>query len=272
MIHLDRRVGSIELLQPLRKRGLDVAVTTLASADIAWCGRGFESRPVQCGVEVKSLMDMLTCVKDGRFAGRQLREMRDSYDCCYLVVEGATRERVTDGALMRRRGSSHRWESIKRGGGVWTWAAYRHYLSTVRFRGGFHLVEVEDREHGTAGWVAAEYTWWRKPYEQHDALRTFVDTKLPRVDPTHDAGARGADAEERKLELTMPSLYRRLVAQLPGIDWKLSARLEKMFKAMGKERPSVEDALRCSEYQLTEVEGIGVGKAAAIRRALLAKV
>lgn len=88
MILVDDRVGSIDLAEPLRKLGLDVAVTRLMFADVAFSGRGIKGAPVQIGIELKRLEDLTNSLRSGRLGGHQNPGLVTTYDYRWLVVEG----------------------------------------------------------------------------------------------------------------------------------------------------------------------------------------
>src|SRR5574341_1238250 len=89
MILLDDRAGSKDLA-PFMPKSVPFTLTRLEYGDVAFSGRG-PSGVCTVGVEIKKIPDLVDCIYSGRFAGHQLPGMLDTYDYCYLLVEGATR-------------------------------------------------------------------------------------------------------------------------------------------------------------------------------------
>lgn len=88
MVFVDNRSGSKELIAPLRKLGLPVDETRLASGDLAFEGRGELGAVVNIGIEFKKLEELVQALRTERLQGHQLIGMRPMFDYSYLFIEG----------------------------------------------------------------------------------------------------------------------------------------------------------------------------------------
>jgi ERCC4-type nuclease len=88
VIFVDRRVGSKDLLSPLRQTGLEAELVELEFADVAFSGLGTKGASVDIGVELKTLNDLVGSLRSGRLAGHQLPGLRTKYEHAWLIVEG----------------------------------------------------------------------------------------------------------------------------------------------------------------------------------------
>lgn len=95
MLQIDYRDGSKDLIDPLRRIGLDVVETSLEFADIEFYGRGEKGKEVTVGIEYKKLPDLLDSLTTNRLTGHQLLGMRGAepgeaprHDFGYLLIEG----------------------------------------------------------------------------------------------------------------------------------------------------------------------------------------
>ncbi len=102
-LFVDSRLGSSDLIIPLRKYGLDVESTRLEFGDLFWQGRGKKGNLVSIGIEFKRLEELVQALRTERLQGYQMVGMRSMYDYSYLFVEG---ELLYDrkGNLIKRRG------------------------------------------------------------------------------------------------------------------------------------------------------------------------
>ena len=106
MIFISPEIGSADLVAPLRKAGLEVDCVRLDWADIEFTGRGDKGEPVQVGIEVKRLGEL---VSDwDRFAGEQIPKMVAHYQYRYLMYEGEWKQNNTGRLLRRGAGSVYR--------------------------------------------------------------------------------------------------------------------------------------------------------------------
>lgn len=244
MIYLDDRIGSRELQQPLEKRALPVRLTRLDCGDAFWFGYGPGDALLRVGVEIKSVGDLLTCIRDGRFAGHQLRAMVDAYDVRYLVIEGLMKQRPSDDALLVWNDRGKRYEEQR---GRFSFSSVHKYLATIRFLCGFEIVHVEDREHGTAAMLQAEYQWWRKRWQDHDGHKAFVQQKRKassKLDPSRDGKLDSVNLAGAH------SFERRVAKEFPLVSWERSADVCEHFE-------NVHEMVNASVEEWQAIEGIG---------------
>ena len=215
MIQVDSRAGSKDIAPILRALGIEVDLTMLNFGDLSWLGYGQNQSPISCGVELKSLSDILACVVSGRFSGHQLPGMLKSFDHVWLLVYGECRSR-RDGILEQRKtnanGSSY-W--VEAGGGQRRWHArdLENWFMTCQVLGGVRLVRVATMQ-DAAQWVKTAWNWYQKDdHKSHLAMFSkdiFADSAL----------------------LVKPPLVRRVAAELPSIGLSRSADVARQFKTV----------------------------------------
>jgi ERCC4-type nuclease len=107
MIFVDSRAGSCELVEPLRRLGVEVEETRLDYGDLMFEGRGEKGAPVLIGIEFKKLGELVQALRTERLQGYQMVGMRDTYRYSYLFIEG---ELLYDrgGMLLQKRRRSTR--------------------------------------------------------------------------------------------------------------------------------------------------------------------
>lgn len=168
MLLVDNRIGSAELLAPLKALGLPVELTRLDFGDFALTGRGLKGRTLQIGIERKRLGDLVQSLRSGRLAGHQLPGLTGPdaiYDRSWLVVEGTWRPGSR--GLVEVPGSgrwSKRWQVLP---GSMNAAELNKALLTLELLGGLHVRTTAD-EAETARFLAVLYRWWTdKDLDQH---------------------------------------------------------------------------------------------------------
>jgi ERCC4-type nuclease len=223
-----------------------VQVLELEYADVALLGNGPDDRPVQVGVEIKSIADVLACIRDGRFTGHQLPGLLRDYDYIWLVVEGEWRACPASGILQCRKWNPrvhhHIWEDFSLGERRWMAREVEASFLTIAVKSGIRTHFVPSREE-TARWVATLWWWWNgKEFAEH---RSHLATK------TTGAGTMFCRA----------SLAERIAGQLPGVG-------ETRARAAAEQFRSVREMINASAAAWREVEGIGKGIAASIVEAV----
>lgn len=223
-LRLDSRAGSAELHEPLASAGLSPELCIMPAGDIEIMGHGPGGRPLLIGVEYKSIRDVLTCVRDGRFA-EQSRKMAAYFEVRWLLIEGEWRTEhglleVRERAGFRERGH-HTYQEVV----AWT--------LTMAQRGGVLLWRTRDRAESVA-WLRAMYWWWTsKDYEEHRAHLDWYQPLPTGESPFEEAG-----------------LVQRVAAILPGIG---SGRALAAAGAFG----SIRQMAIASAAEWQRVEGIG---------------
>lgn len=228
MLLIDSRIGSNDLLQIVRPWGIDAELVTLDYGDVAFCGNGPDGRPVQVGIELKRLSDLLQCITDGRLSGHQLPGLLRQYQQVWLIVEGEWRA-GPDGVLVTRH-HGH-WEPVRLGSRRYMHRDVMKFLITLEMKAGVHVQQTPDRA-TTARNVAALHSWWCidewDEHRAHLALDTARDTAM----------------------LVRPSLVRRVAAELPGIGYQKSGAVSAKFK-------TVRDLANAPESDWREIDGVG---------------
>ena len=213
MILVDERIGSRELLAPLQRAGLEAELSHLDFADIAFLGRGIGGAPLMIGVELKRLPDLVQSITTDRLAGHQLPGLLRTYDPdltgqrVYLVVEG---EWKTDrnGRLVRRVGAGM-WKPMQ---GSPPASALRKRLLTLATRAGVTVWMTASRVE-TVAFLTDLYRFWAD--SDLDSHRSHLAIYSPDVDSRL---------------LSTPSIFRQVVAQLPGVGMKVAEAAETYFK------------------------------------------
>ena len=231
-LRLDPRDGSKELKVPLLNAGLTVEVGTLPAGDVEITGRGPGGRPLLVGVEYKQVRDMLTCVRDGRFA-EQLRKMKARHEVRWLLVEGEWRE--TEAGLLEvreRKGFKER--------GRFTAQEVVAWLLTMTQCGGVLPWFTHDQDESVA-WLRALYWWWTsKDYEKHRAHLDWYTPPYAPPNPFEDE----------------PGVVQKVAAALLAQGVTVDVNSERA-RAAGKHFATVRAMVDADESVWRGVEGIG---------------
>lgn len=168
-IFVDDRIGSVELAEPLRKRGLEVDVTRLDSADIAFAGEFVENDGITpavatIGIERKRIDDLISSLSEQRYQGKQLRMMLESYTHCYLLIEGLFRM-SWDGGIEKMI-TGDRWVPMVNK--EYNYVRLHGFLNTL-MEANVRVVQTPSQT-ATVIWLQELYHWWQKPYHTHSAL------------------------------------------------------------------------------------------------------
>lgn len=249
MLLLDDRTGSGDLLPLLKTYGCPAELTRMEFGDAAFVGNGPHDQPVQIGLEIKTIGDVVNCMVSGRFAAHQLPGLLRDYDQTWLVIEGLWRAGRPEGILQVYHPGKGYWFDLRSGGRRWMWKEVCAWCATMMNLGNIRVWQTPDRD-GTARFVAAQYHWWQKPYGSHSSLKTFVDYK-----------ARVGAQPGQSAMLSAPSFARRMFKELPGIGWEKSLAVEQAF-------PNVHTAINADEKAWQSIDGIGPTTAKKIHRAL----
>ena len=206
VVLIDSRVGSKDLAEPLRKLGLEVEVTTLDFADVAFEGRGEHNAPVDIGIELKIVPDLISSLRSGRLSGHQLPGLtgpKSVYEYAWLLIEGQWRA--------DRHGMLIKWkreDGWKKLHGSMRLGELQKTLLTLELQGGLH-VHRSDRRVGTLRFITSLYHWFTdKALDQH---RSHLAIHTPH-------------------SFIPISPFRQVVAQLPGVGIKTSRAVEQCFE------------------------------------------
>lgn len=226
------------MIDGLRRLGVPARLGSLESGDVAFTGLGPDG-PVPVGIELKTVVGLLSDMVSGRFAGHQVPAMQAAYPYRYVFVEGAVRANLTDGVLEIPMGEG-RWQSATP---RMMYVDYLKFLQDIDLRGGFHMRRTWSKI-DTIAHIAAEYHGWRKEWDKHKALKAFNNAPQSGVVMMHP-----------------PTLLRLWARDLPGVGWVRSEDVERRFAnplAMAK----------ATEAEWRSVPGIGKTIAARVWAAI----
>ena len=237
-MQVDKRSGSNEVIEPLKKIGVPVEETILEAGDMAFVGNGPDGQ-VTIGVEYKKLGDLIQSMRNGRFAD-QLRAMKQHYDISWLLIEGGIKGYHPRSPVFIRSGSKR---PFKVPGNV----SYHEIVSwcmTMCMHGGV-LVWRTDNQEETVAWLRSLYLWWTtKEYHDHTAMLDFY------VPPPVGANPfRG------------PTLCQKVAVALPRVGSKKAIKASKHFQ-------SVAAMVNATEEQWAEIPGFGPKDSATIVHAI----
>lgn len=156
MIFVDDRTGSKDLTPQLRDIGLAVEMIRMESADVAFEGKGTAGRPVDIGIELKKLGDLVSSIRTGRLAGEQLPKMvgpRGAYDHAWVLVEGTWKADSYGRVLEHHK---HGWQLLPGGMSV---SELEKTLLTFELCAGVHVRHSPNRQ-TSLQFIAALYHWW----------------------------------------------------------------------------------------------------------------
>lgn len=207
MILVDHRVGSAHY-EPML--GKIARLERLESADIAFMGRD----GITVGIEIKKILDAVNCMYSGRLADHQIPLMKESYDICYLIVEGLWRPEPGSGILQYYKGELGkwgRWQDVTNGRKRLMYSSFESWLTTMAMVGGMSVKTTSYAE-VTAGTILALYNWWqRADHHSFSVLQELIGDSA---------------------SLSRPSMMRRMIALLPRIGWERSGELVGRFASV----------------------------------------
>jgi len=203
MILVDRRVGSKDLLTPLRALHLEAEIVELEFADVAFSGKGPKGQSVDIGIELKTLNDLVGSLRSGRLAGHQLPGLRAQYDHAWLVVEGMWRA-DDRGQVVTYQGKSRGWCSLHAHCSA---SEMEKQLLTLELCGGLHVRYTNARS-DTVRFLGNLYRWWTDVALDHHTSHLVVH-EPPTFVPI--------DA------------WRQLFTKLPGVGIKASKAVAEHF-------------------------------------------
>lgn len=226
MILVDPRIGSNELLSPIRQFGVPVQLCQLEYGDACFDGNGPKGT-ISVGMERKKLQDMLHSIDDSRYSAHQLPGMAKLYDKSILIVEGAWKPNVDDGTLME--GFNGKWTPCRYRSQRTLYSKLRRYLISISLSG--VIITYSRNLEQTAYDICEHYHYFQKRWDQHTSLQEMQKLNIPCLNGK-------------------PSLVRKWAADIDSIGVKLSQEAEELFKtpiALAESLPS----------QWTSIKGIG---------------
>ena len=205
MILIDRRVGSNDLVAPLKAAGFDAQLVELAFGDIAFEGKGPNGTMLNIGVELKVLGDLINSLRTGRLAGHQLPGLLKTYDYAWLLVEGQWRANAAGQVTTQKRRGI--WAAVP---GKMSASELDKQLLTLELCGGLHVAHTHTRA-DTLRFICNLYRWWTdRSLDGHTShLALHVAPAVYAISP-----------------------FRAAVCQWPGIGVKMSKAVEQVFKTV----------------------------------------
>lgn len=183
MIYVDTAVGSNDLVEPLRKRGLP-AVASPIVGDIMFMGRGPGDVPIPVCIEYKKLDELIGAIRSERLQGHQIPKMRATYGepgdaVLWLLIEG---ELLTNdrGVLLKRTGRF----TTKPIPGSMTLSELQKRLFGLHFNAGLGMNLVGTRSR-TLGFIEDWYRFWTdEALDQHASHKAIYTGPPPAEDAT----------------------------------------------------------------------------------------
>jgi len=203
MIFVDRRIGSKDLLTPLRAAGFDAELEDLEFADVAFSGRGAKGVSVDIGIELKRLNDLVGSLRTGRLAGHQLPGLRAQYEHAWLVVEGQWKTN-DQGRVVTYQGQMRGWTETP---GKISAAEMEKQVLTLELCGGLH-VRYTNTCNDTVRFLGNLYRWWTDVALDHHTSHLVVHD-MPTLVPINE--------------------WRQLFTKLPGVGIKASKAVAEHF-------------------------------------------
>jgi ERCC4-type nuclease len=233
MMTLDYRTGSVQsgafnFYSRLRRIGVPCRIESapgLTFADFCFFGNGPDSSRLKIGVERKTTDEVLGAFTDSRFM-KQMRGLITSYDVPVLIVEGKTWPNPHSGILMNGKYEAGRTRQRH------LWENYAKFQFTLMFKARVFLWPTRSKTE-TVFALHALYSWYQKRWSAHRSCYTVDETK-PDV----------ALLQEQTLK-------QRIAAQLPGIYWtrsrKVDAHFDSIYDMITADRQAWKDALQFKE-------------------------
>jgi ERCC4-type nuclease len=229
MLYIDDRVGSKDLLSPLRNFGVPAELMRLEYGDFAFVGRGLQGVPMTIGIELKETRDLIKSLDTKRIAGHQLRGLLDTYDRAWLLTEGIWR--ASDEGILETFSAG--WRAVSIGPKRVMARDIEKQILTLVIRGGISHHHCSTRT-DTIRWLSVLYHWWcDKDMDEHKSHLAFHQPDLDRA------------------LLETPSVCRLIAKELPGIGWEKSRAVEEYFGG------SVIEMVNSPREKWSEIPGVG---------------
>ena len=220
MMLVDPRAGSGDLLEPLAARlNGQVESCTLDSGDVVWSGVGPGDEDILVGAEIKSLEDMLTSMRSGRYVD-QLDRMCAAYKVVYLMIQGVWKPNEEGWIVVPIKGGWTVLNIATREQGLggrranFLYSELDKFITSLEMKRDVIVRRVPEfsRSHRLEliHQLVNLHQWWQKPWDSHDSVEKV---KLQSGNPI--AGK--------------ASVLRMVAAQCPGVGWELSRHIDQYF-------------------------------------------
>lgn len=218
----------------IRGMGVMCEPTPLDAGDACFEGNGPDGT-IAVGVERKALHDMLGCIEDAHYAGKQRLGMKKLYQVNFLVVEGLWRSHE-DGRLMESKDGCTWWPCKPNGRGV-MYSKLRRYLISMTYSGVIVLF-TRDLKH-TAQDICELWHYHQKAWNKHTSLREIPKAAIPQLNGS-------------------PSLARKWADAIDGIGVKMGEDADRLFsrKAIRLATADESDWLKLDRMSVSKAQGI----------------
>lgn len=233
MLYIDSRVGSAEFAGSFSNFGIPTCLENLPFGDFSFIGNGPAGEgTISVGIERKTLSDILTCMRDGRFSGHQLPGLLDNFHRVILLVEGRYRPNPEDGILEESR--NNQWFPVR---GRFMYRELSAFLVTMEEMCNVRVVRTWDKKE-TVFQIVTWYKWYQKKWEDHTGHLILHKRTIGQTD-----GVPG-------VKLIPASLVRKVASCIDSISDVKSARVEEKFQ-------SVFDMVNADISVWMQLKGIG---------------
>ena len=177
MLLVDPRIGSSDLYVSLKRLGknhnipVEMSKKEMDAGDFCFEGHGPDGRCL-IGVERKKVRDMITCIRNGRFAGHQLPLMEQMYQFQYLIIEGLYRPSA-DGLIEEPVGTPGKkyWQPISINGSRHMYIELAGALFTLEQMTNLHIHYAPTSD-TTVQHLLTLYRWWNgKKWDRYTSHR-----------------------------------------------------------------------------------------------------
>lgn len=200
----------------------------LPAGDFCFAGEGPKG-PCLVGIERKRIKDMLSSIRNGRYAGEQIPKMIDHYDFRFLVIEGRYRTNWHSGILEERYG--------------------RDYAPVLVGKSTFLGLELDSFLISNVLCTPIRVQRTRDPQETvefvmslHHRFNKSWDDNMKHVAAIHEP--------EQYATVGKASTVRRVAHTLSGLGWERSGTVEQHFD-------SVADMVAATPGEWSKLPGFG---------------
>lgn len=220
----------------------------LSSGDVSFVGNGPESQ-ILIGVEVKSILDLISSLDTGRLQADQIPGMINDYTIRWLCYYGEYRPNPSTGTLQTRKvkDGKERWVDYAIGKRPVPYGYVEAFLCSPSFTNtGMQSKRVMDLAEAAA-WIGVLYRTWQKDYSKHKSMRVLSTAQdLPTMMPGID-------------EQTL--LKAKIASQLPGVGHARAMAAARHFR-------SVREMVNADSKEWMKIDGFGKVIGAAVERAV----
>jgi ERCC4-type nuclease len=188
MLLVDERIGSKDMLGPLRQQGIPCDSQHLDFGDFQFIGRGIGGKDIYIAIELKRIggsgkSDLLSSMYGGRFAGHQLGGLKE-FDRAWLLTEGIWRS-SPDGILETLQGG---WKPLTHGRRPVMMSDVESWILSQIIRGGLWYWHCATRN-DTVRFLSVLYRWWTSKdldeHRSHQAIYLPSPDRASLIEPSN---------------------------------------------------------------------------------------